>query len=155
MNPHRGGYSERGHEVRDMLEQYRKKISGPIMDRIDLWLSVSQVPYEDLVRGRERPIGDETKRARDAVLRARECQARRFGARKQTNAGMTARDIETHVPLSESVAQLLAESARKLHLSPRGYHRLIKVARTIADLEGSKHVEVPHVLEALQYRAKL
>lgn len=156
MNPHRGVYAERGHEATDMLESYRKKISGPIMDRIDLWLSVAHIPYAKLApNSSTQQEGDETARARDAVLKAREHQRERFGSEAKTNASMSARDINTYIPLAVSVQKLLVESAEKLRLSPRGYHRLIKVARTIADLEGSKHVETPHVLEALQYRTRL
>ncbi len=157
MNPHRGGYSAEGHEASDMLESYKKKISGPIMDRIDLWLPVSHVSYDSLtpsetLASREK---DETLAARAQVEKARTQQRNRFQSEKKTNATMTARDLETHIVLQKDVATLLTESARKLQLSPRGYHRTIKVARTIADLALSAEIEIPHVLEALQYRARI
>lgn len=156
MNPHRGMYAERGHEATDMLESYRKKISGPIMDRIDLWLSVAHIPYAKLAPGSTtQKDTSETERAREAVLRARAHQAQRFGSAAKTNASMSARDIDTFIPLTADVQRLMVESAEKLRLSPRGYHRLIKVARTIADLGDSKNVEISHVLEALQYRTRL
>ena len=155
MNPHRGTYSERGHEAKDMLDAYRKKISGPIMDRIDLWLQVNPVPFEALATKNKTAASEETKKARELVLRARALQRERFSSEIKTNAHMGARDIESHVPLTETVTKLLGEAAQKLNLSPRGYHRLIKVARTIADLDDARHVEVPHVLEALQYRGRL
>ncbi len=157
MNPHRGEYSKNGHTSADMLESYKKKISGPIMDRIDLWLSVAHVSYEDLTPGqapKERTL-DETKAAREHVMRARDIQKTRYHNSSKTNAMLSARDIEEYIPLAREVAELLTTSAAQLQLSPRGYHRTIKVARTIADLEGSEQVEIPHVLEALQYRAKL
>lgn len=153
MNPHRGVYSDTGHEARDMLDVYKKKISGPIMDRIDLWLPVSSVSYSDL--GKARGASQETAEARERVHEARQRQYARFAHAAKTNAAMSARDIEEHITLSSDVSELLARSARTLALSPRGYHRVIKVARTIADLEAAEHITPPHILEALQYRARL
>ncbi len=161
MNPHRGSYDGSSEGAGDMLDAYKKKISGPIMDRIDLWLSVSHVPYESLTPGdtkggtKQAVARDETERARESVAQARARQRERFGSDTKTNATMSARDIETHIPLARDIATLLTESAQRLKLSPRGYHRIIKVARTIADLAGSEHIETPHVLETLQYRARL
>lgn len=155
MNPNRGGIEE--FSENSMLETYKKKISGPIMDRIDLWLSVSHVAYSELTpQETTKTISrEETAKMRDIVLRARAIQIDRFQSETKTNATMSARDIETHIPLAPSVATLLSESATKLKLSPRGYHRIIKVARTIADLSESKEIESPHVLEALQYRSRM
>ena len=157
MNPHRGAFSDTGHEAHDMLESYKKRISGPIMDRIDLWLPVAHISYEDLTPQNTKPAHarDETKRAREQVLRARERQRQRFDSDFKTNATMSARDIEHTVPIARDVAMLLTESATKLKLSPRAFHRTIKVARTIADLDASEDVSQQHVLEALQYRARL
>ncbi len=157
MNPHRGSYDGTDQGTEHMLESYRKKISGPIMDRIDLWLSVSHVSYGDLTPGEttRTTSREETARARESVLRARCIQRERFSSETKTNATMSARDIETYIPLAKDVATLLRESAGKLKLSPRGYHRVIKVARTIADLTGAPDIEMPHILEALQYRARL
>ena len=156
MNPTRGG-DERGDYALQMLDTYRNKISGPILDRIDLWLPVPHVDYDTLTLKRDVDnIKDETKYAREQILHARERQRSRLHGRGvSTNAEMSARDIETCVTLTPEVATLLRSAAGKLNLSPRGYHRLIKVAQTIADLEGTPTIADAHVLEALQYRMKL
>ncbi len=156
MNPTRGG-DERGDYALQMLETYKQKISGPILDRIDLWLPLPHVDYDTLTEKRDTEnISDETKYAREQIVRAREKQAARLsGKGAQTNAEMTARDIESSIVLSAPVTQLLRSAAEKLNLSPRSYHRLIKVSQTIADLDaGEGDIKEAHVLEALQYRVK-
>lgn len=154
MNPHRGGY-EPGTEIGSQVsEQYRKKLSGPILDRIDLMLEVSHISYDTLIEKREK--SDETKIVREKVAIARERQKARLREGKtRTNAEMSARDIEEYIELSADVKALLSLSAEKLNLSPRSYHRVIKVAQTIADLESSEHITESHILEALQYRVKI
>ncbi len=156
MNPTRGG-DERGDYALQMLETYKNKISGPILDRIDLWLPVPHVDYDTLTEKRDSAsLPEETKKAREQILRAREKQqARLHGRGPQTNAEMTSRDIEACIELSPSVGALLRNAAEKLGLSPRSYHRLIKVSQTIADLDDAVHIEDKHVLEALQYRVKI
>jgi magnesium chelatase family protein len=153
MNPTRGG-DDQGDYASLMLETYKHKISGPILDRIDLWLSVPHVAYGEMTSINTQE--GETARAREKVLRARERQQERFknlgiGA----NAEMTARVIDETIELSPSVRDLLTTSSAKLKLSPRSYHRLVKVARTIADLTDSDEITESHVLEALQYRVKI
>ena len=153
MNPTRGG-NDQGDYASLMLETYKHKISGPILDRIDLWLSVPHVNYNDMTSVNKQE--GETGRAREEILRARERQAVRF---KQlgivANAEMTARIIDETIKLSGAVRDLLTTSAVKLKLSPRSYHRLVKVSRTIADLDDKDDIAESHVLEALQYRVKL
>lgn len=154
LNPYRG--SEDGTEdlARAMQETYKNKVSGPILDRVDLWLEVPHVPYETLTSLPNKK--EETKEARKKILEARELQAKRFSETKTyTNSGMSARNLEQLIPLKSDVKDLLKVSSSKLNLSPRGYHRLIKVARTIADLDESEDIETSHVLEALQYRVSL
>ena len=137
-----------------MLETYKKKISGPILDRIDLWLDVPHVAYETLADTTHKT--DETAVARESIMHAREIQAERLAGRKaRTNAEMSARDLDETIPLSGEVTNLLRSAATKLDLSPRSYHRVIKVARTIADLADSNNIESTHLLEALQYRVKV
>jgi len=153
MNPTRGG-DERGDYAAQMLDTYRQKISGPILDRIDLWTPVPHVDHDTLTSQREK--GDETTHAREHIERAREHQRLRFSHLGiSTNAEMSSRVIDELIILSYGVKELLKTSAQKLNLSPRSYHRVIKVARTIADLADAEHIGEPHVLEALQYRVKL
>lgn len=159
MNPHRGtdeGASDSFHEV--IMDAYQKKLSGPILDRIDLWLSVPHVSYEALTEKRdaEGRTQTETVEAREGIMRARARQQHRLvGVAARSNAEMSARDIEKHIDLSADIKSLLERSSKKLALSPRSYHRLIKVARTIADLDDASKIGEAHVLEALQYRKKL
>lgn len=153
MNPTRGG-DERGDYASQMLETYKQKISGPILDRIDLWLPVPHVDYDTLTTKVTKQ--DETAEARALIVCARERQAKRFlGLGIQTNAEMSARTIDEKIVLSGEVQSLLRTSAERLNLSPRSYHRVVKVARTIADLDDKDNIEMEHVLEALQYRASV
>lgn len=154
MNPYRGSEDGSTDYAASMIESYKGKVSGPILDRIDLWLEVPHVPYDTLT-GKSEETG-ETEAAREQIKIAREQQEKRFVGRNiTTNDAMTARDIEELIVLSNEVKELLKTSSAKLNLSPRSYHRLIKVARTIADLDDKENIEAAHVLEALQYRVKL
>lgn len=158
MNPSRGGNSG-GDYAAQMLETYKNKISGPILDRIDLWLQVPHVDFETLTEKRDLQsvsARNETELVREKILRARERETARFAHRGiTTNGEMSARDIEECIEMSTAVSALLKQSAQKLGLSPRSYHRLIKVARTIADLEDSDELTEAHVLEALHFRVKV
>jgi len=154
MNPYRGSEDGTTDYAASMMETYKNKVSGPILDRIDLWLEVPHVPYDTLTDNSKKI--DETSAARELITKARERQSQRLKSRGlSTNANMTARDLDEVIDLSESVKTLLKSSAEKLNLSPRSYHRLIKVSRTIADLDDSDEIETSHVLEALQYRVKI
>ncbi len=138
------------------IERYRKRVSGPILDRIDLHIQMDPVAPEKL----QYNGGDEpqcTSRAlRETVERARQIQLRRFAdVGITTNAEMRNSHIKTYVNLSPESEQLLLLASTKHHLSARTYFKLIKVARTIADLAGSGSVEREHVAEALQFRQKL
>lgn len=137
------------------IEKYRRKISGPIADRIDMWVTVGAMPLSALGTKAKRSSG-ETAGARSAIAHARAIQKKRFqdSGRLSTNADMKARDIETYALLEENAEKALHEAAERLRLSARGYHRTIKLARTIADLAGTETIRTPDMLEALQYRAK-
>ncbi len=154
MNPYRGSEDGTTDYAAAMLETYRGKVSGPILDRIDLWLEVPHVSFDVLGEKRER--ADETSAIRRSVQAARERQQVRLAQRGvSSNAEMSARDIEDTVVLTPDVTDLLKSSSAKLNLSPRSYHRVIKVAQTIADLDAADCICPHHLLEALQYRVRL
>ncbi len=137
------------------LDRYRRKLSGPIMDRIDLWVSVGDIDYKKLG---DAPTGEESKVIKSRVEKARHVQKERFtqsGMHVRTNSEMNVKHLENLAPLSASVRAVLDQSAEALGLSARAYHRVIKIARTIADLDGSPDIKESHILEAIQYRPKV
>ncbi|MES2931007.1 MAG: YifB family Mg chelatase-like AAA ATPase [Patescibacteria group bacterium] len=137
------------------LDRYSRKLSGPIMDRIDLWTTVGAVDYEKL--SDEESHGETTIMIKERVIRAREIQEKRFKNSKRKlslNSDMNVKELNTYAPLLSETRTLLNESAERLQLSARAYHRVIKLARTIADLAGCENIETPHILEALQYRPR-
>jgi magnesium chelatase family protein len=134
------------------LQRYRRKMSGPIVDRIDMWLEVDRVLPNDLSGEGE---GEKSEIFREKVKRAREIQCERFKDRSlKKNADMGAREIVTSVSLGDEARNALNLAAERLGFSPRVYHRMIKVARTIADLEESPEVTKEHIFEAVEYRPK-
>ncbi len=137
------------------LERYRRKLSGPIADRIDLWSVMGPVELGEL--GHRNREGTETAAARARVLKARDAQKRRFSKTKtpgKTNSDLNPRELDDLVPLSPKVREILEKAGTRLALSPRAFHRVIKVSRTIADLDEHPDINESHVLEALQYREK-
>lgn len=137
------------------LDRYKRKLSGPIVDRIDMWVSVGNVDYKKLG---DESTGERSEKIRARVITAREIQKDRFknsGKKFMTNSDMSVRDLSSIVKLKKEVRELLDDSAERLGLSARAYHRVIKIARTIADLARSKEIESEHILEAIQYRPKV
>ncbi len=140
------------------LERYRRKISGPIADRIDLWMTMGPVDLPEL--GKKSMRGSETAVARKHVLDARAMQHERHSNIKKSsaphklNSDLSPRELEELVPLTENVRSTLEKAGARLSLSPRAFHRVIKVSRTIADLDGAPDINESHVLEALQYRQR-
>jgi magnesium chelatase family protein len=134
------------------VQRYRSRISGPLKDRIDLIVEVPAVPVS--LFG-QRPAGESSACVRGRVIRARARQARRLArAGCRTNAEMEGRSIWRHCRLDEAAVRLLEAAVQRLNLSARGYDRVLKVARTIADLVGADRVGAGHLAEALQYRLR-
>ncbi|MGB9876721.1 MAG: YifB family Mg chelatase-like AAA ATPase [bacterium] len=133
------------------IHKYLAKISGPLLDRIDIHIEVPRLPQEKLLQETQ---GESSEKIRERVMRAREIQAKRFaGTNIFFNAHMNSRQIREFCPLSSEVKDVLRSAISRLDLSARAYDRIIKVARTIADLEGSENIEVHHIGEAIQYRS--
>jgi magnesium chelatase family protein len=134
------------------IERYRSRISGPLLDRIDIHLEVPAVAYGDLVVTQ---VSESSAAVRGRVERARSAQRARFQGQRgvHANAHMTARDLRRHCRLSEPVESVLRHAVTRLGLSARAYHRVLKIARTIADLAGAAELTTAHVSEAIQYRS--
>ncbi|MBI4211659.1 MAG: ATP-binding protein, partial [Deltaproteobacteria bacterium] len=152
MNPCRCGYY--GHPKKAcncsmaMIEKYRQKISGPLLDRIDLHLEVMPIDHQMLFTESH---AESSERIRERVLVARERQTRRFEA-ATCNARIAAQDIKQSCQLKESADRLLKQYSVRQVLSPRAIHRILKVSRTIADLDNKDIIEETHIAEALHYR---
>ena len=156
MNPCPCGY--RGDPRREcrclstQVQNYRSRISGPLLDRIDIHIEVPSVRYQDL-SGIQR--GDTSAVIRERVAAARRVQQERFrGHRRVTcNAGMGAKEVQAHAPVSPEAQDLLKMAMTEMNFSARAHDRVIKVARTIADMAGAEVIGPEHVTEAIQYRS--
>ena len=152
MNPCPCGYlgdpSGRCHCTSEQVSRYRGKISGPLLDRIDMHLEVPRVSHEVLRKGS--PEGEESSETiRQRVIQARNIAMTRSG---KANSKLTAAEVKQICTLSEQGHQLLEQAMNSFGLSHRAYHRILKLARTIADLAGSEQIEIPHLSEAIGYR---
>lgn len=141
------------------VSKYRKKISGPMLDRIDLYIETPAVPFEKLTIEDDTNLGqrniETSSIIRQRVESARSMQKRRFGnLTLHTNSEMGLKEIKQFISLSSSLKSILKSAHEKHNLSARGYHRVLKLARTIADLDSSEVLREQHLLEALQYRPK-
>ena len=132
------------------IVNYQKKISGPILDRIDMFCEVPRVPFEKL---QDESSSESSDKIRTRVEQARAIQAKRFG-RSKTNYEMSGKEIKEFCLLNDESINLLKSALTQFHLSARSYYRIMKLARTIADLEESVAIQTGHVAEALQYRKK-
>ena len=157
MNPCPCGYY--GDPVKEctcsgsVVARYQKKISGPLLDRIDIHVEVPRVEYEKLADNR---AGETSVAIRARVEAARRAQRARFrGVEDVTcNAEMRPAEIREWCELDAAGQSLIKAAMRQLHLSARAYHRILKLARTIADLAGSEGIEAAHLAEAIQYRPR-
>lgn len=132
------------------IARYLSKLSGPLLDRIDIQVEVSAIPPEDL---RHAASGEPSATVRARVARARERQRERLkGTGAHANAQMSERHVERDCPLAPEAEAFLMNAMRTLGITARGHHRILKVARTIADLAGEDAIAAPHIAEAVQYR---
>jgi magnesium chelatase family protein len=162
MNPCPCGYE--GHPTKEctcsttQILRYRKRISGPLLDRIDIHSSVPPVEYEKLASDR---LGEPSAKIRERVEKARALQRKRFvrydgsaGTTLQANADMGPAEVRAFCELDESGKQLIRAAMKQMNLSARAFHRILKLARTIADLADAEKIETPHLAEAIQYRPR-
>jgi magnesium chelatase family protein len=134
------------------ISLYQKKISGPLLDRIDLHLEVKRVAFEKLNDARP---GETSASIRNRVQCARDRQAQRFaGTALACNADMGVGDLRQHCTLDDAGRSLMKAAMNQMQMSARGFHRVLKVARTIADLAGVEAITTTHLAEALQYRPR-
>lgn len=136
----------------EMIQRYRARISGPLMDRIDLHLEVPSLGVDEVIADRWE---ESSESIRERVLRAREVQRARFRehAGVHCNAHMNTREIRRYCVLSSSCRILLKSAVESLGLSARAFDRILKVARTAADLDGADAIAEKHIAEAIHYRS--
>jgi len=138
--------------------RYQKRVSGPMLDRIDIHLNVPAVKIDKLHPEDDQPLAETSKTMRKRVQAARDIQTKRFKYIKKraitANSDMANKDIKEFCELNNECLMLLRRAVDKLNLSARSYHKIIKLARTIADLEASKNISPSHIAEALQYRPR-
>ena len=133
----------------ELQRRYRSRLSAPLLDRIDLHIDVPRVPRETL-RTQTGQASETSQTVRARVMAARQRQLTRQG---KTNAQLLTRELEQHCVLTEQDHALFDQAITRFKLSARAYHRILKVARTIADLEGSERIGTKHLSEAISYRS--
>jgi magnesium chelatase family protein len=134
------------------VQKYLNKISGPLLDRIDIHLEVTPVPFSELSSER---VSEKSEAVRERVVKTRHVQEERFKDSKGVycNAQMTSKMLKTYCKISEEGQQLLKTAMERLGLSARAYDRILKVSRTIADMDASNNIKTEHLAEAIQYRS--
>ena len=134
------------------IQRYRNRTSGPLLDRIDIHVEVPAVHYQDLATVER---GESSETIRERVIKGRRIQQERFkgSSKVHCNAEMRAKDLQKHCRLEDDAQNLLKMAINDLNFSARAYDRILKVARTIADLEEAETIKISHVSEAVQYRS--
>jgi magnesium chelatase family protein len=135
-----------------VVQRYLNKISGPLLDRIDIHVEVTPVAFGELTKER---ISEKSATVRERVMKAREMQEKRFTEVENVhcNAQMTAKKIQAICKIDDAGRQLLKTAMERLGLSARAYDSILKVSRTIADLDGAEEIQNQHLAEAIQYRS--
>jgi magnesium chelatase family protein len=134
------------------VSRYQKRISGPFLDRVDIFVEVPRIDYEKLADDR---LGEKSEKVQARVTASRKRQQERFkGTKLNSNADMTAADVREYCRVEESAQSLLKAAMKQLNLSARAFHRILKLARTIADHEDADIIKAPHLAEAIQYRPR-
>jgi magnesium chelatase family protein len=133
------------------VQRYESRLSGPLLDRIDMHLEVPSVPYKEMTAGNG---GESSSVIKERVEQARALQKKRFAQRKNfyCNGQMTPKDLKQFCALDKPSEKLIADAVERLGLSARSYHRILKIGRTIADLDKNEGLQAKHIAEAIQYR---
>jgi magnesium chelatase family protein len=135
-----------------LVSRYQRRISGPFIDRVDIFIEVPHIDYEKLADDR---LGEPSAKVQARVKAARDRQLERFATTRLTcNAEMTPTEVREFCQVEEAAQGLLKAAMKQLYLSARAFHRILKLARTIADLENSAIIKAQHVAEAIQYRPR-
>jgi magnesium chelatase family protein len=135
-----------------LVSRYQKRVSGPFIDRVDIFVEVPHVDYEKLTEER---LGEKSERIQARVEAARQIQRGRFdGTRLSCNAEMTPTEVRGFCQTEEGAQSLLKAAMKQLYLSARAFHRILKIGRTIADLENADIIKAHHIAEAIQYRPR-
>ncbi len=135
-----------------LVSRYQRRISGPFLDRVDIFVEVPHIDYEKLT---DKRLGESSARVQERVTAARERQLQRFrGARFTSNAEMTPAEIRQFCRVEDAAQSLLQAAMKQLYLSARAFHRILKLALSIADLEGCATIKANHIAEAVQYRPR-
>ncbi len=135
-----------------LVSRYQRRISGPFLDRVDIFVEVPHIDYEKLADNR---LGEPSEKVQARVVAANSIQRERFrGTKLTSNTEMTPAEVREFCQVEESAQGLLKAAMKQLYLSARAFHRILKLARTIADLESAEIIQAHHLAEAIQYRPR-